>query len=65
MIKKKWMVVTKGSNHILLHYNHELDQYKKLPRVPNEIITSLKQLKKQDEFQEIVSEKLRKIKDGK
>jgi len=35
---KKWMVANKGKRHILLHYNEELDQYKKLPRVPDWII---------------------------
>ena len=35
---KKWMVVTKGENHILLHHNEEFEQYKNLPRVPSWII---------------------------
>ncbi len=42
---RKWMVVNKKSNYILLHYNEELEQYKKLPRVPNWIIKLIKNRK--------------------
>ena len=46
---KKWMVVTKGKNFILLHYNEEFEQYKKLPRVPDWIIKLIKSKKKPTE----------------
>lgn len=42
---KKWMLVIKGRNHLLLHYNEELEQYKDLPRIPNKIIKEIKKLK--------------------
>ena len=42
---KKWMVASKGKNHILLHHNEELEQYKKLPRVPSWIIKLIKKKK--------------------
>lgn len=40
--KKKWMIAGKGRNYILLHFNSELEQYKKLKRVPNWIIKKIK-----------------------
>jgi hypothetical protein len=43
---KKWMIVNKGRNYILLHYNEELEQYKKFPRVPNWIIKKIKNKRK-------------------
>ncbi len=42
---KKWMVANKGRNHILLHYNEELEQYKKLPRIPKWIIKLIREKK--------------------
>lgn len=42
---KKWMLVIKGRNHLLLHYNEELEQYKHLPRIPKEVIKEIKKLK--------------------
>jgi hypothetical protein len=35
------MIVSKNKNCILLHYNEELPQYKKLKVVPNEIIREI------------------------
>lgn len=44
---KKWMIVLKKSNCILLHYNEEkLKQYAGLIRVPNWIIWIIKKMKK-------------------
>jgi hypothetical protein len=42
---KKWMLVIKNKNCILLHYNEELPQYKKLKRVDNKIIKKILQTK--------------------
>jgi len=39
---KKWMIATKGKNHILLHYNEDsLEQYDKLKRVDTKMLNKL------------------------
>ncbi len=39
---KKWMIADSGENYILLHYNEELEQYDRLPRVPKFVVWLLK-----------------------
>ncbi len=42
-IKKKWMRIDLSENAILLHHNEELEQYKHLPRVTDELIKQIKE----------------------
>ena len=40
-IKKKWMKIRLSKEAILLHHNEELEQYNKLPRVPDWIVNKI------------------------
>ncbi len=37
------MIVDEGEKYILLHHNEEFEQYKELPRVPDELIKKIRE----------------------